>query len=270
MRRPWTLPLLAALLAAPATARAQTPASPSAAQLVAEGDAAHDARELDQALERYRAALALDSLDYAANWRAARTLIDLGKQVPDTAKDKARLARRDSLYAEAARLARRATEVNPQGADGHFVLAFGLGRVALARSPKERVRLAREIREEALTAIGLDQFHDGAYHVLGRWNAEIMRLPGFQRFVAKQFLGAKVFNEASWDDAVKYLERAVELRPAWIYHRLDLAEVLVDRKRYAEARAQLEAIAPLPIADASDPEYKARAETLLGELDGRR
>ena len=59
---------------------------------------------------------------------------------------------------------------------------------------KERIRRAKIIRSEALRTLALDPSHDGAYHVLGRWNAEIMRLSGLSRFFAKHFLGARVFD----------------------------------------------------------------------------
>ena len=110
-----------------------------------------------------------------------------------------------------------------------------MGRASLSMGKKERIRRARVIRDEALRAIAIDPRHDGAYHILGRWNAEIMRLSGLSRFFAKRFLGAGIFGKASWDAAISNMEKAVELDPGRIYHRLELAEIYVDRKRYADA-----------------------------------
>jgi tetratricopeptide (TPR) repeat protein len=260
MRLATLLAVVAAPVVLPPCLTAQT-----AAEYVALGQAARDARDLPAALAAFEAALAIDSLDASANWKAALTLVDIGKATPDSVKD----ARRDALYARAEILARRATQADPGSADAHFVLANAIGRASLTKSKKERVRRAVEIRDEALKALSLDHKHDGAYHVLGRWNAEIMRLSGVERFFAKSFLGGQVFGEASWDEAQKYLERAVSLKPTWIYHRLDLALVFVDRGRYAEAREQLEAIAPLPLADASDEQYKRDALAILQRIEGR-
>lgn len=251
----------AALVLAAAPLRAQ-----DAAEHVAAGEAARAALDLPAALAHFEAALAADSMDYAANWLAAITLIDIGKQTPDAEKS----ATRDSLYDRAERLARRAVAANPQGADGHFVLAFGVGRAALTKSKQEQVKRATEIRNIIREALALDPDHDGAYHVWGRWHAEIMRLSGVQRFFAKQFMGAAVFNEASWDEAVRNLERAVALRPDFIYHRLDLGAVYVDRKRYEDARTVLAPIAELPVIDINDPVYKREAEALLAKIAGKR
>ena len=97
-----------------------------------------------------------------------------------------------------------------------------------------------------------------------------MRLSGVQRFVAKNFLGGAVFNQASWNGAVANLERAVELDPQRIFHRLDLALVYMDLKRYAEAQTQLQRIAALPVSNPGDPEYKRQAAELLETLSVRR
>ncbi len=246
------------------------PVPPLNAQSVTEhvtaGAKARDRLDLPTAQAQFDSALALDSLDYAANWQAARVLIDLGAETPDDVKSPAR----DSLYARAEILARRAMAADPQGADGHFLVAYSVGRASLTKGTKERIRSAAEIRTEVLRAIELDPRHDGAYHALGRWNAEIMRLSGVQRFFAKSFLGAGIFNQASWNEAVCNLEKAVELAPEHIYHRLDLARVYVDRDRYADARKQLETIDTLPPVFPHDSAYKQAAVALLKSIANKK
>ena len=203
-----------------------------------------------------------DTLGYEGHWRQALALVDQGRLIPDSVKSRAR----DSLYALAESHAARAVANNPLGADGHFALALVIGQASLTRPAEQRIKRATEIRSEALAAIELDPRHDGAYHILGRWNAEIMRLSGFSRFVARRFLDAGVFKYASWEAAIDNLERAVELDPGRISHHLDLAEVYLDRKRDAEARAELEKVAGLAERDVLDPAYKARAAALLERL----
>ena len=248
---------------APGGSTAASGASPAA--LVARGDSARNRFELQAALDAYDEALAIDSLDYAANWKAALTLVDIGKETPDSIPD----AARDKLYKRAEVLSRRAVAINPKGPDALFVLSNAVGRAALTKSPKERVKVANEIYDYSTAALGFDHRHDGAYHVLGRWNAEIMRLSSVERFFAKSFMGGRRFSAASWDEAQKYLERAVEINPTFIYHRLDLAEVYIDRHKYAEARAQLEKIPSLPRQDSSDPMYIRDARTLLEQIKGK-
>jgi tetratricopeptide (TPR) repeat protein len=188
--------------------------------------------------------------------------VDIGKQTPDSVPDPAR----DSLFQLAVRYAARAVAANPSGADGYFALANAIGRTSLTLGKKARVQRATEIREAALRAIELNSKQDGAFHVMGRWNAEIMRLGGFQRFFAKSFLGGAVFSQASWDNAVANMKRAIEIRPDFIYHHYDLALIYIDIKDWALAREQLAAIPPLPLIDVMDPVWKTEAAGLLQSI----
>jgi tetratricopeptide (TPR) repeat protein len=229
---------------------------------VALGREAADARDPAGALRHFESALAADSMGYEANWRAAIAAIDVGKQTPDSVKS----PERDRLYALAERYAKRAVKAELMGADGHFALAAAIGRASLTKSAKERVQRASEIRIEALKALEINPRHDGAWHVLGRWNAEIMRLSGVERFVAKNFLGGTVFNKASWAEAERAMAKAVEYRPNYLYHRLDLAEIYADQKKFTEAESQLRAVADLPVSDVMDPQYKKDAALLLARI----
>jgi tetratricopeptide (TPR) repeat protein len=242
-------------------------AEPLAAQQVEDhialGIRASDAHDLQTALRQFQAALDRDSSSYPANWRGSLILLTLGEQIPDGKKN----AERDSLYAEAERYARRAVAADPTGADGHFVLAASVGRASLTMGKKARIRRAAVIRSEALRTIALNPRHDGAYHILGRWNAEIMRISGLGRFFAKSFLGAGIFNQASWGKAIYNMEKAVQLDPGRIYHHLELAEIYAERKRVADAQTQLDLVDSLPEREIMDSVYKRQATALRRRLD---
>jgi tetratricopeptide (TPR) repeat protein len=244
-------------------------AGPLAAQRVEDhvalGIAAGDAHDLRTALQHFQAALDQDSSSYEANWRGALTLLTLGEQIPEGVES----AERDSLYVQAERYARRAVVADPSGADGHFALAASIGRASLTMGRKARIRRAAAIRQEALRTIALNPRHDGAYHILGRWNAEIMRISGLGRFFAKSFLGARIFNQASWGKAIYNMEKAVQLDPARIYHHLELAEIYAERKRVADAKTQLHLVDSLPQREVMDSVYKRQAAALRRRLDKR-
>jgi len=230
------------------------------------GNAAMQVHDLPTALAHYETALALDSADYEANWRASIALLDEGEQIPDSISS----PKRDSLYADAERLARRAVAADSMGADGHFALAAAVGRASLTMGKKARIRRARIIRDEALRTIALNPRHDGAYHILGRWNAEIMRLSGLSRFFAKSLLGAGIFGEASWEGAISNMEQAATLDPGRLYHHLELAQIYVDRKRYRDARTQLQEIEALPDREIMDSVYRREAQALAAKIADKR
>jgi tetratricopeptide (TPR) repeat protein len=268
-------PLVAlTVLSAPAAAQL------SAVQHLALGDSARAALQSEQALRHYQAAVETieravgaqlqqvarvrlsDPRYYEAQWKAAREVADVAKQLlGDSLKQ-----RRDSLYSLGRTWAEGAIHADSTDANGHFALALVLGRLSRTRGGKERVRFAKIIHDEARRAVQLDPRHDGAYHILGVWNAEVKRLSGLTRFFAKTLFGAGFMDRASWDSAVVNMERAVALHPQHVYHRLELAGVYLDVDQPAQAIDQLQAIESLPVGDPMDPYYKRLAAAALADL----
>src|SRR6266853_1863284 len=177
---------------------------------------------------------------------------------------------RDSLYVMARAYGEAAVRVNPNGADGHFTVAQAMGRLSRTKGGKERVRFAKLIYDEGMKALELDSTYDGANHLIGAWHAEVKRLSGFQKFFAKALFGGGFLDKGNWEDAQRYLERAVALKPQNIFHRLELGEVYVDVGKYSKAREQFTAIDPLPIADVLDHEYKQEAKQVLADIKGEK
>jgi uncharacterized protein HemY len=98
------------------------------------------------------------------------------------------------------------------------------------------------------------------------WNAEVMRLSGFERVVARNLLGGRALGAASWPEAQRYLERAVALAPERIVHHLELGDVYRDRGNRVAARRAYETVLRLPATDYNDERYKAQAEAALRVL----
>ncbi|MBL0170755.1 MAG: hypothetical protein IPP90_08505 [Gemmatimonadaceae bacterium] len=243
-----------ALLIGACTLRAQT-----TAELIDAGDRESAARHSAKALPYYERALQADPRHYMALWKASRELVDLGEV-------EANADTRTRRYALAVDYAKRAIAVNPNDAEGHFHLSRAIGRTALSVGPRERVKYGIEVRAEALRALEIAPHHPGALHVMGVWNAEIMRLNGFTRMVAKTFLGGKIFDTASWAEATRYMEQSVTVEPNRLVHRLDLARVYRDTNRKADARAAYASAIALPLVDANDDMYKRDAERELAAL----
>jgi tetratricopeptide (TPR) repeat protein len=196
---------------------------------------------------------------YLELWQAAAAAVDQGTFERNEAG-------RTALYTKATNYARRAVALNPGDPEGHFHLSRAIGRTALAAGPRERVKYGIEVREEALAALKLAPRHPGALHVMGVWHAEIMRLNGISRTVARAFLGGQVFGTASWAEALRHLELAVEIEPARLVHRLDLARIYRDLDRINDARAAYRAAIAAPASDPNDAVYRQHANDELKKL----
>lgn len=240
------------------TAIASVPAQ-GADRHVALGDSVYSQRNASEALGHFLAAIAADSTHFDAQWKASRTEVDLAEVAP-----KGRSM--DSLLTSAERHAGEAIRLRPADAEGHFALARAIGRRALSVGTMDRIRYSKVVRAESLAALEDDSTHAGALHVLGMWNAEIMRVNGLARRFARTFLSAGVFGLASWEEAQRLLELAVRVDPDRIVHRLDLAGIYADRGDKAAARTLYEWIAAAPAVEPNDDLYKRQAAARLEKL----
>jgi tetratricopeptide (TPR) repeat protein len=245
---------LSGLLLVPRPLAAQT-----VVDLLTAGDRESVARRTGAALGHYERAVQAEPRSYAALWKAAREAVDLGEFERD-------VSIRTALYARATDYARRAVAANPADAEGHFHLARAVGRTALAASPREKVKYALEVRDEALKALQSQPQHPGALHVLGVWNAEVVRLNALARAMARAFLGGQVLGTASWPEAIRYMELSVAVEPNRLVHHLDLARVYRDAGRRSEARAAYQAALRAPLQDANDDQYRKSADEELKKL----
>jgi tetratricopeptide (TPR) repeat protein len=242
--------IVLATVALPALVAAQT-----AADHVALGDRDHAAMNAPSALHHYEEAIKLEPKSYDALWKAAREAVDVGEYAAP--------AERDADYTLAEQYARRAVEANPGDAEGHFNLARALGRRALSLGKRDRVKYAGDVRTHALEALKLNPQHPGALHVMGMWNYNVMSLSGMTRFMAKTFLGGKVFDSANWNDAQRYMEESVAVDPGRLVHHLDLARVYAARDEKTKAAAQYELVIRGPRTEYNDAHYQSEAEAEL-------
>jgi tetratricopeptide (TPR) repeat protein len=231
----------------------------TSAEQVALADAVYKERRAKDALDHLLKAIAADASNYEALWKASRSEVDLAEVAPKGTV-------MDALLAAAQRHAEAAIQLQPSDAEGHFALARVLGRRALSVGSKERLRFSRIIRAEALAALNAHSTHAGALHVLGMWHAEVMRVDGLSRVFARTFMGADIFRLASWDEAQRLLEAAVEHDPNRIVHRLDLAGIYEDRDDKKRALELYTWIADAPLVDPNDDLYKRQAAERLRRL----
>ncbi|MDB4881637.1 MAG: hypothetical protein JWL95_403 [Gemmatimonadetes bacterium] len=230
----------------------------SAADHIALGDREHAAMNAPSALHHYEEAMKVEPRSYEALWKATREAVDVGEYAPR--------AQRDSLYTIAELYARRAVEANPGDAEGHAHLARALGRKALSLGKRDQVRYAGDVRTHALEALKLNPKHPGALHVMGMWNYNVMRLSGMTRFMAKTFLGGKVFDSANWDDAQRYMEESVAAEPTRLVHHLDLARVYEARDNKDKAREQYELTVRGARTEFNDRHFQSEAADELKTL----
>lgn len=226
--------------------------------LMAAGDSAYAAGNNQLAFTHYQhAADSFPNSDTAA-WKLARALVDVGESLEDKTE-------RKSFFMRARDASQTAISLNPENGKAFLFYSIALGRLALDAGPRERIRLAKDIKQAVDRAVELDPESDIAWHVLGRWHHKIATLSWIERRFANIFLGG-VPSEASVDEALACFLKATTLRPAIIAHQLELGNVYLELERREEAIAAYQKVLSLPPKDPEDPKYKRQASEHLKKL----
>ncbi len=228
-------------------------------ELLQTGDRAFAQFDNQSALAAYSKVVALDSSNYQSLWKLVRAHVDVGYG----AKGK----EQERHYFTAANLARRCVTLYPDSVESHFYLAVALGRMALKVGGKQKIALSKEIKAQAERTLALAPQHDGAMHVLGRWNYELGNLNWMLRAFAKVLYGGVPpgGNEA----AKAWFEKALAVEPNSPSHHLWLGETLIQLKQYEQAREHLQVCVSLPSLLWDDAMNKKQAERLLRKMEGK-
>ncbi len=220
--------LFMAALAALA-ASAQTPTTSSLNQ---QGDDLYtqraDLAKAREAQAKYEAALAANEDAYGSRWRLARVLYWIGDHTKDNDAKK-------QLFQQGIEHAKKAIELGPDKADGHFWLGVCYGVYGEAKGVLKSLSLVKPIKEEMRRVLEIDPAYDrgGADRVLGRVFHEVPGIAG-----------------GSEKKSLAHLLKAVEYGPRVGLNLLYLSDTYVSLGRVDEARKTLETILALePMSD---------------------
>jgi tetratricopeptide (TPR) repeat protein len=222
------------------------------------GDDLYDKNDYNSAIAQYNLALDAKAGDYGALWRLSRAYRDRGEIAKNKDQEK-------SDYLAAERYARQAIAASPNSTEGHAQLAAALGRVALFEGGRKKVELSKEVRAEAEKAVEIDPDNDGANHILGRWHYEVQNLSGVERFFANLLFGG--LPEASYQKAIAYFEKAIQVKPDAVNNHYELARTLIKVENWERARQELKTVLDLPSSDPEDLSLKDRAQKLLKDIE---
>ncbi len=174
----------------------------------------------------------------------------------------ARMAR----YREAEGVAESRLARDPEDVDARWWRLATWGLQVDESSARGKIRLARQIHGEAVWLLEREPDHPGAHHAMGRLHAGILRLNPVLRFFALRAVGEEELRGASWEGAEVHLRRAVEGEPCTLHHRYELARVLQDQGKEAQARREVGFLLALEDRGPMDPVIRARARVRWEEM----
>lgn len=250
---------------AAAQAPLTVPPPPPAARSVTDvADALFQAGRHDEALEVLEEHLRTHDADGVAEKLAAREALVLA--IAESASDPDRAK---ELFRRAIGHGIRATTLDPLDPESRYFTLAAEGRLALLGAPRERARAAVAVDKDARALLAMDSLHAGAHNALGRLYFEIARLSWVERLFARPLLGGDLLSRATWKAGEAHLRRAVELEPRRNLYYVDLGALLVERKRFDEARPVLDSALRVPLEFAGEGVFRDDAKHLLEEIARR-
>ena len=234
-------------------------AQTSVEELMAKGDEAYDQFNDAVALQNFEKVIAADDSNCDALWKASKAHVNIGEFADKKIQE--------VHYPAAEKLARKAVTMCPASADANLALAVAVGRLALMRGGKTKVELSKEVKLYAEKTLALNESEDIAHHILARWHREVVDLSGVLKMFAKILYGG--LPDASKDKAFEHFKRAIELRPEYINHHLELAITYEGIKQWANARAEYEKVAQLAVIEPRDEKLKIQASESLQKIKNK-
>jgi hypothetical protein len=210
----------------------------------------------NEAFLKYAELLKKEPNNLTALWKCSELSSRIGARQPD--KEKMR-----PYFLAARNYAAAALRLYPNSSEANCAMAFAIGRISGISSTKERVVLARDVRNYCQIAIRLDPNNFRAYHILGRWNYEVSNLNFAEKSFARILYGK--LPSASLDDAIFDFEKSRMLNPAFLLNYLELAKSYHRKDDDQKAVANLHILLSLPNSMYDDSRAKVIARQLLTE-----
>ncbi len=230
------------------------------ASLIQAGDRFHASFQNVEALKQYKMAHEADPDNFEAMMKTIAAYVNSGEDMDSKESGE--------LYEQAVELANTMAEKFPDRAESFYYVALASGRLAQFRGGKEKVKLSRNIEQNAKKSLKMNPDQFRAHLLLGVYNREVANLNWFLKKFAKAFFGG--LPEGSNEDSVKHLKRAIELNPDYLRSHFELAKTYEAMSDKEKSIAELEKVGELSVIDHLDEKYKEKARALLKKLGAKK
>lgn len=172
---------------------------------------------------------------------------------------------RDEYYQAAKIYAETALRINANYSYANSAMAIALGRSSMSKSGKEKIANAREVKKYVDLAIKNDPQNFKAWHVLGRWNYEIVNLSMLERAAVKILYGG--LPAASMKESINAFEKVRSISPGFVLNYFEMAKAYKEDDNKTKAIAYLNYMLTLPDATEDDSAIKEKGRALLRQWE---
>ena len=168
---------------------------------------------------------------------------------------------RGDYYKAAKIYAETALKLDAANSDANCAMAMALGRSSMAKTGREKIENAKEIKKYVDIAIKNDPQNYKAWHVLGRWNYEVNNLNLVESAIVKLFYGG--LPPASLKASINAFEKVRSIRPEFILNYYEMAKAYKQNNNKDKAIATINYMLKLPVFTEDDPAIKEKGKALL-------
>lgn len=155
-------------------------------------------------------------------------------------------------YEEGAKISKKAILLDEKNANAHFYFAANLGSAARLKGQIASLFTIQKLKTHVDRTLELRENHSYALHMKGMLLEELPWIIG-----------------GNHKEALKYLQKAIEVKPDYAKASIDLARAYIKRKNFSEARQTLQFVLQMKAHSneyAWNHYHRSEAETLLSEL----
>ncbi len=238
--------------------------------LILLGDEHYLAREHEKSLAVFHSVLDLDENNIEALWRIGRTEWYLGDIEKMNENEEAMI-----LHFEAGRdISEKAMNLDENHGPAILWYASNFGELILTTmSVFDQAPASIKVHELANKALEIIDSSDneawkttgpldGALHLLGQWNYDVLDQP----WIFQKIGSLAGIPDASYGDAEKYFKRSCEVMPTYLKHWLYLGKTYIEMDEDEKARDALQEVLDRPWGDVGDEKIKLIAQELLEDL----
>ena len=222
--------------------------------LIKEGDKLETVPDEIAAFHKFREVLKLQPLNIYALNKCSELCSRIGKRQTDTKA-------KEEYYHAAKTYAGIALKINPNDAEANCVMAMALGRSSMAKTGKEKIENAREIKKYIDISLKNDPHNFKALHILGRWHYEVTNLNLLERAAVKVLYGG--LPHASLKESILAFERSRAIQPGFLLNYLEMAKAYKQNDQKTKAIAYLNTMLSLPNQTEDDPAIKELGRKML-------
>ncbi len=235
----------------------------STEDLLNQAEDLYDNNDFEGSIEIYKQILETESNNSEVLWKLGRSYVDVGEDMQDAIpKDASKKEKKAPLqyYETAKGYLEQSISIKEDEADAHFELARASGRIALFKGIWSVSGLVKAAKREIERTLELDPEYDGAWHFLGRWHRNVAQ----KSILIRKPLG---LGSANKDEGIECFKKAIELAPDILNHHFELGKSYIDKKKWDEAKSELEIALTCEDDDRKNPKRRELAEQWIELLD---